>query len=54
MLARGRAVQVKQTSGGARVEIYTLASGARLYVPIVPAWTFQAARSALAQAEARR
>lgn len=54
MLSRWRAVQVKQTSSGARVEIYTLSSGARLYVPIVPAWNFQAARFALAHAESRR
>ncbi|WP_374469852.1 hypothetical protein [Phenylobacterium sp.] len=54
MSPRLRAVKVKQTANGTRVEVYTLPSGARLYVPLVPSWNFQAARSALAQAEARR
>jgi hypothetical protein len=49
-----RAVQVKQTADGVRVEVYTLPSGARLYVPLVASWNFKAARSALAQSEARR
>ena len=51
---RLRAVQVKQTPDGTRVEVYTLPSGARLYVPLGPSWNFKAARSALARAEARR
>lgn len=54
MPPRQRAVQIRQTATGTRVEVYTLPSGARLYVPLVASWNFKAARSALAQAEAGR
>jgi hypothetical protein len=47
-------VKVRKTADGTRVEVYTLPSGARLYVPLVASWNFKAARTALAQAEARR
>ncbi|MCR5877556.1 hypothetical protein [Phenylobacterium sp. J367] len=54
MSPRMRAVKVKQTPDGTRVEVYTLPSGSRLYVPLVASWNFKAARTALARAEAGR
>ena len=52
MQPRLRAVQVKQTADGTRVEVYTLPNGARLYVPLVASWNYKAAQCALARAEA--
>ncbi|WP_334163290.1 hypothetical protein [Phenylobacterium sp.] len=54
MPPRQRVVQVRQTANGTRVEVYTLPSGSRLYVPLVASWNFKAACSALVQTEARR
>jgi hypothetical protein len=49
-----RTVQVRRTAGGARVEVYALPSGAKLYVPLIAEWNFKAAQRALAAAEAAR